>query len=395
MHTSPAFDLPPPDSDGQRVLQSLQAHLAESIDAAGGLLPFDRFMEAALYAPGLGYYVNGTRKFGEGGDFVTAPEVSPLFARCLARQCRQVLETLGGGDILEFGPGSGVLAADLLLELEHLGCLPDSYRLLELSPELRQRQRETLQARVPHLLERVQWLERLPAAGFRGLMLGNEVIDAMPVHRFRRDADGWSEYFVALGEEGLDGRWAAVASAGLGEALQAIEAEIDPLPVGYRSEVNLRLAPWLDALSGSLGQGALLLIDYGYSRREYYHPQREQGTLICHYRHRAYDDPLLLPGLADITANVDFTAVARAGQAAGFELAGFSTQAHFLAASGLDELVMSSDPAQLRDHLPLVQAVKTLTLPSEMGERFKVIGLTRGIGPALTGFALRDLRDRL
>lgn len=395
MHNNPAFELPPLDATSQRFLQRMQAHLVVAIEEANGRLPFDRFMEIALYEPGLGYYVNGTRKFGEAGDFITAPEASPLFARCLARQCRQVLQATGGGAILEFGPGSGIMAADLLAELQRLGCLPESYQLLELSPELRQRQQEALRARVPDLLDRVRWLDHLPGPAFKGVMLGNEVLDAMPVHRFRIETRGCSEQFVTLRDDQLISVWDTPTSPGLNAAVQSIIDEIGHLPVGYRSEINLRLAPWLQALAGSLQQGALLLIDYGYSRREFYHPQRADGTLICHYRHRAYSEPLLLPGLADITANVDFTAVARAGVDAGFELAGFATQAHFLAANGLDELVMASDPSQMRDHLQLVQGVKTLTLPSEMGERFKVIGLTKALDLALTGFAMRDLRDRL
>lgn len=394
MQTNPAFELPPIDAHAQQFLQGMRSHLVAAIEAAGGRLPFDRFMEIALYEPGLGYYVNGTRKFGEGGDFITAPEVSPLFAQCLARQCAQLLQASDDA-ILEFGPGSGIMAADLLAELQRLDRLPARYLLLELSPELRQRQQQTLQARVPDLLDRVHWLERLPEPGFKGVMLGNEVLDAMPVHRFRIEPEGLSEQFVTLQDDQVVSVWDTPASPGLEQAVQGVVDQVGPLPLGYQSEINLRLAPWLQTLAKRLQRGALLLIDYGYSRREFYHPQRAEGTLICHYRHRAYADPLLLPGLADITANVDFTAVARAGIDAGLALAGFATQAHFLAASGLDALVMTSDPAQLRDHLQLVQGVKTLTLPGEMGERFKVIGLSKGLDLAWSGFAMRDLRDRL
>lgn len=395
MHETEAQDQSPLDEAARQHLAAMHQLLLEEAGRQQGEIPFDRYMELALYAPGLGYYVNASRKFGSEGDFITAPETSPLFSQCLAHQCRQLLDAMGGGEILEFGPGSGVMAADLLAELERLDCLPERYLLLELSPELQRRQRETLQRKVPQLMDRVYWLERLPEAGFRGVVLGNELLDAMPVHRFRVDESGLQELSVAVDGQGLSPRWHPAVSTGLVEAVAAIEMDVGPLAVGYESEVNLRLGPWMQALAGRMQQGAVLLIDYGYSRGEYYHPERHTGTLICHYRHRAHADALLMPGLQDITANVDFTAVAEAGVDAGLELAGFTTQAHFLAASGLDELVMASDPARMKDHLQLVQGVKTLTLPSEMGERFKVIGLTRQLDVPLRGFAMRDLRDRL
>lgn len=395
MHDQQTQQSPFEDQDTRRHLDAMQHLLLEEAQRLQGPIPFDRYMELALYAPGLGYYVNASRKFGEAGDFTTAPEISPLYSQCLARQCRQVLDGIGGGDIVEFGPGSGVMAADLLAELDRLNCLPGRYLLLELSPELRARQRETLQARVPALMGRVQWLDRLPEPGFRGVMLGNELLDAMPVQRFRKTGDSLLEMFVSVTGEGLEVCWRPAASPGLAEAVAAIEGDIGQLAEDYESEVNLRLAPWLRAVAGLLQQGVMLLIDYGYSRREFYHPERDRGTLICHHRHRAHSDALVLPGLQDITANVDFTAVAEAGVAAGLSLGGFTTQAHFLAASGLDELVMASDPAAMVDHLKLVQGVKTLTLPSEMGERFKVIALCRDFPEHLRGFALRDLRDRL
>ena len=395
MHNKQAQDQPPTDAAATRHLAAMHRLLLEEAEYQHGEIPFDRYMELALYAPGLGYYVNRSRKFGQDGDFITAPETSPLFSQCLARQCRQVLDTIGGGDILEFGAGSGVMAADLLAELQRLDCLPEHYLLLELSAELRQRQHETLQQKIPGLMGRVHWLDRLPEGGFRGVVLGNELLDAMPVHRFRIDESGLQEQFVAVSEAGIEASWRAAISPGLTDAVSAIQADVGPLLVGYESEVNLRLGPWVRAVAEQLAQGVILLIDYGYSRREYYHPERGQGTLICHYRHRAHGDAFVLPGLQDITANVDFTAVAEAGVESGLELAGFTTQAHFLAASGLDELMMASDPNQMRDHLQLVQGVKTLTLPSEMGERFKVIALSRGVDEPLRGFAMRDLRDRL
>jgi len=369
--------------------------LAREIAAAGGALPFDRFMELALYAPGLGYYVNGRRKFGDAGDFVTAPEISPLFARCLAAQVGDCLQRLGGGDILEFGAGSGRMAADMLGELQARDSLPARYRILEVSPDLQQLQRETLASAVPALLPRVEWLDCLPAGGFDGVLVGNELLDAMPVHRFRRHARAWQELSVTRVDERLGDSWRPLHSPGLDSALEAVWPQADVVSDGYNSEVNLRLEPWLQAVAASLRRGYVLLIDYGYTRREYYHPERRQGTLICHFRHRAYADPYLLPGLQDMTANVDFTAVAHAAVASGFDVAGFTTQAHFLIDNGLDRLLADTDPADAKEHLRLMQGVKRLTLPSEMGERFKVIALARAAEPVLAGFRSRDLRDRL
>ncbi len=375
------------------------ARLAELIRgemaAQGGYLPFDRFMELALYAPGLGYYVAGARKLGAGGDFVTAPELSPLFSRCLAAQCAQILDLLGGGDVLEFGAGSGVMAADLLLELERLGRLPSAYRILELSPELRARQEATLEARVPHLLPRLGWLSAL-SRGFQGVVLANEVLDAMPVHRFRTGAAGTIEECCVSWEEGgwREG-FRSPVSPGLTHALRGIQERGLALEEGYQSEINLRLAPWVAALGASLGRGVALLIDYGYPQAEYYRPERTHGTLLCHYRHLAHGDPYWWVGLQDITAHVDFTALAEAGLAAGFTLAGYSTQAHFLLGCGLDGLLGAIDPADTETHLRAVQAVKRLILPQHMGERFQVLGLQKGMEATLRGFDLRDLRERL
>jgi len=385
--------LPNPEPAAQQHSERLTELIRAEITAGGGRIPFDRFMELALYAPGLGYYVGGSRKFGVAGDFVTAPEVSSLFGRCLARQCRQVLGALPGGDILEFGAGTGKLAADLLAELAALSRLPEHYLILELSPDLRQRQQAFLAERVPELLERVQWLDRLPQ-GFRGLVLGNELLDAMPVQRFRVAPGGLEEQFVTW-NDGFVPEYAEVTTQGLACALKRLQAQGLALTAGYASELNLRLGPWVRALAESMAAGAVLLIDYGYPRSEYYHPQRTMGTLMCHYRHRAHPDPFRLVGLQDITAHVDFTAVAEAGEAAGLALAGYTTQAFFLLSCGLDRLVADSDPSDAAAHLRLVQEVRRLTLPTAMGESFKVVGLTRGLDVPLMGFGLRDLRDRL
>lgn len=398
MNTSarrPHADLPALTDTELSLLGAMRERLADAVDAAGGALPFDRYMELALYAPGLGYYSNGRRKFGAAGDFVTAPELSPLFSRCLARQVAECLDLTGGGDVVEVGAGSGRMAADLLLELEALDALPARYRILELSPHLQGLQRETLEARAPHLAAGVEWLQDLPAAGFAGVLLGNELLDAMPVHRFRRQGAAWQELFVAREAGGLCDRWDEVRSPALADRLDTLWPDPARIGEGYTSEVNLRLPPWLQAVAGRMRRGYALLIDYGYSRREYYHPERSQGTLICHFRHRAYADPYRLPGLQDMTANVDFTAVAEAAVQAGFAVAGYATQAHFLIDSGLDRLLADSDPSDVRGQLKLMQGVKRLTLPSEMGERFKVMALARDAADALSGFRTRDLRDRL
>ncbi len=385
--------MPSPDPEARAHSARVQARLRTAIDA-GGAIDFAEFMEIALYAPGLGYYSAGAEKLGPGGDYVTAPERAPLFSRCVARQCAEALDALGGGTVLELGPGTGALAAEVLGELERAGVLPERYLLLERSAELRERQRATMAARVPHLLGRVRWLDALPE-GLEGVVLANEVLDAMPVHRFRVDEAGPRELAVVRDEAGF--AWRAVPpSPPVAEALERVRAELEwDWPPGYESELSLAVHPWVRSLADVLTRGTALLIDYGYPRREYYHPQRARGTLRCHYRHRAHEDPFLWPGLQDISAHVDFTAVAEAAQAAGLEVLGYTTQAHFLIAGGLMDYASASDPGQPAEHLPVAQQVKALTLPGDMGEAVKVIGLGRGTAPGLSGFALRDLRPRL
>ncbi len=387
--------LPTPDpiaaAHGTRLLDHIRAEIA----AAGGALSFARFMELALYAPGLGYYRAGTRKFGPGGDFVTAPELSPLFSRCLARQCREILAQLGGGAILELGAGTGIMAADILQELRALSELPERYFILELSGELRERQRQTLAERTPDLMQRVIWLDALPEPGLRGVVLGNEVVDALPVERFRITPNGPRRLEVIWTETGLE--WTEGAEdATVTAAVARIEAELNwCLPQGYSSEYVPQLNVWLRSITEPLAAGALLFVDYGYPRREYYHPERTDGTLLCHYRHRVHADPLLLPGLQDITASVDFTAVADAALAAGLEVAGYTSQNYFLFGCGLMELLTEVDSSDTVRYLEQVRQVKLLTLPGEMGDRFQAIALTRGLDIPLRGFAFRDERGRL
>lgn len=385
---------PEPDAEALAHSARVVEAVAREIEQAGGWISFRRYMDLVLYAPGLGYYAAGSRKLGADGDFVTAPEISPLFARCLARQCAEILAAVDGGELFEFGAGSGAMAAELLLELESLGCPLRRYRILEPSPELRQRQRETLSARAPNGLDRVEWVEALPRRPIAGVVLANEVLDAMPVQCFVLTERGVSERGVGLSDQGLT--WVErEAETVLRERVeQILEGRARPAP-GYRSELNPGLGPWLRSLAGLLESGAALLIDYGYPRHEYYAEERRDGTLLCHYRHRAHDDPFLWPGLQDITASVDFTAVAERAVDAGLAVAGYTTQAGFLIASGLDSVYQAALDARPEQLYALSQQVQRLTLPAEMGERFQVIGLTRGLDRSLSGFSLRDLAHRL
>jgi SAM-dependent MidA family methyltransferase len=368
------------------------AHIRAELDAAGGWLPFARYMELALYAPGLGYYAAGAHKLGAGGDFVTAPELSPVFARCLASQAGEVLATLGGGDIIELGAGSGALAVELLAELERQGRVPRRYLILETSPDLRARQQRAL-ARLPaHLAARVGWLERIPAQPLRGLIVANEVLDALPVERFRVGAAG----VEALGVGRAGAGFASVARPADAALARAVAELGVPLGVGYQSELCLRLAPWLAAIAAPLEAGVALFLDYGCARTEYYAPSRAGGTLACFHRQRCHDDPFINVGLQDLTASVEFTRVAEAGLAAGLDVAGYTTQAHFLLANGFEQHVAALratlDPASE----PLAaRAALRLVLPAAMGERFKCIALARGYPAPLAGFALRDFTAAL
>lgn len=372
--------LPAPSPDALAHSQKLTAHLLELIAAAGGWIPFSRYMEAVLYTPGLGYYAAGATKFGGAGDFVTAPELTPLFGRTLARAIAPVLAQTCG-DVLELGAGSGRLAADMLGELDRLGSPPRRYCILDVSADLVERQRHTLAAAVPHLLDRVVWLDALPAA-FTGVVLGNEVLDALPVE------------LVHWTHEGIQERGVVVAASGFALADRPVE---DPVlharavalapPAPYCSEIGLAAEALVASVGDALACGLALFIDYGFPAREFYHPQRAMGTLRVHYRHHALDDPFYLPGLCDLTAHVDFSAVARAGSAAGLALAGYATQASFLLNSGLTDLLMETSPADAAAYLPQANAVQRLVSPAEMGELFKVMALTRGEVPALAGFA--------
>lgn len=372
------IDLPEPGPDERLHSERLAALIRAEIDAAGGALDFARYMELALYAPGLGYYSAGAIKFGAAGDFVTAPELGFVFARCLARALAPTLRETRG-DILELGPGSGALAAQLLLELERLGSLPARYRLLERSADLRERQRATLAQHCAHLAKTVEWLDAPPNHGWRGCLIANEVVDALPVRLFALREAGLFERAVGVGAQGQFIWREHPADAALAESVANATTAVAALPRPYCSEVRPLLAPWLAEVTRSLEGGVAWFVDYGYARDEYYAPQRREGTLRCHYRHRAHDDPLILPGLQDITAWVDFDALAAAGAMAGFALDAYVTQAQFMIAHGLDE-VFAAAYAEAADDVAryrLCQEIKRLTLPAEMGTVFRLMALNR------------------
>ncbi|MBN9473619.1 MAG: hypothetical protein ABS43_07660 [Bordetella sp. SCN 67-23] len=375
-------DLDPASSAHSRLVAR---HLQARIRAAGGWLPFDRWMDEALYAPGLGYYAAGSAKLAEGGrrpsgDFVTAPELTPLFAQTLARQVAEVLEACGGLEVLEFGAGTGALAAGLLAALDELG-VPARYRIVEVSADLRDRQRARLAAHGG----RVEWLDTLPAS-FVGCVVANEVLDAMPVRLFHWTDAGLQERGVILqGDEGF--AWQDRAAPA--DLVQAVEARMPPLP-GYVSEINPQGEAFVRGMGAWLQAGAALLIDYGFSRAEYYHPQRMGGTLMCHLRHVAHADPLVAVGVQDITAHVDFTAMAEAAVEGGLEVLGYASQASFLMNAGLMDLLSRVDPADVPAYAQAVAPVQKLLSPAEMGELFKVLAVGRGLDRPLSGFGRGD-----
>lgn len=373
---------PAPAPDALAHSQALARHIAAVIEQAGGWIDFARYMELALYAPGLGYYSAGATKFGNSGDFITAPELSPLFAQALARQAAQILAASGGG-ILELGAGSGRLALTMLRALSQADALPERYSILELSADLRARQRTLFEREAPELLPRMQWLDALPER-FTGLILGNEVLDALPVHLVQHSDTGWQERGVAQAGDGFVWQERPLSEGPLLEAANALAVDGD-----YLTEIGLAGPALIRSLASGLARGALLFIDYGFPRAEYYHPQRGQGTLMCHYRHRAHADPFDLPGLTDITAHVDFTAVAEAGVDAGLSLLGYTSQANFLIGCGIADLLQGlspDDPAYMRQ----ASALQKLMSPAEMGELFKVIAFGRGLGLPLIGFAIGE-----
>jgi SAM-dependent MidA family methyltransferase len=389
--------LPPLEPDERAHSERVAAHIRAFIADRGGVIGFDAFMRLALYAPGLGYYSAGATKLGEGGDFVTAPEMSSLFSRCLARQTANILRNTGG-DVFELGAGSGRMAADILTELAALDCLPARYLILEVSADLAARQREQLSRLPPGIADRVQWLERWPEPPIRGVVLANEVLDAMPVERFvlRSQQGGIAVHALGVAVDGGGFAWRETSPTPelMHAVADIVEALPAPLPDGYVSEVCLSFQPWIASLAAHLEEGVALLIDYGLPRAQLYHPDRGAGTLRCHFRHRAHDDPFINVGLQDITAWVDFTRVAEAADSAGLEVHGFATQAAFLIGAGMESLLTTGmlaagDDSKARTQL--AGEARRLLLPGEMGEVFKVIALARGYESPLAGFSTQSL----
>jgi len=377
-------NLPIPDTAAQALSQQLTSVIHAEITAKGPI-SFARYMELALYAPQLGYYTGPAHKFGSRGDFTTAPELSPLYGECLAHQIQPILQHLEVADILEFGAGSGQLALNTLTALEKSNTLPDHYYILELSAELQQRQKKLLAEKIPHLLERIIWLQQLPE-NLQGVVIANEVLDAMPVERFQWQnqqakqlmVDWQNQQFVPITQP---------APANLSEKIAQLNIEFSE---NYSSEINLALKSWIAAIANFLQRGLVLIIDYGFPRHEYYHPDRSMGTLMCHYQHHAHDNPFFWPGLQDLTTHVDFTAVAEAAIAANLSVGGYTTQANFLLGCGLLAIAdnMNNDEKQ---QYSVAQQLKKLLLPGEMGELFKVMALTKNLSIPLIGFNLYNM----
>ena len=375
--------LPIPGAEAQKHSEQLCELIHLDIKLQGGWIPFSRFMELALYAHGLGYYSAGASKFGTAGDFTTAPELSSLFGRTFAHQLVEVM-TLTTPHILELGAGSGKLAIDILSELERINQLPVIYSILEVSADLRQRQQQLLSLHLPHLIERIQWLDALPEQ-ISGAVIGNEVLDALPVHLLHWTDSKLSERGVASNNNKFVWQDQTATTPTLLELAQQIS-----VPNHYLSEISLTARGLVSSLCERLSTGALIFIDYGFGHREYYHPQRSSGTLMCHYRHQAHDDPFYLVGLQDITAHVDFTAVAESAIDHGANLLGYTSQAHFLINGGITELISNVSPDNLSEYLPLSAQIQKLTSPAEMGELFKVIALGKGIDAPLRNFLTGD-----
>ena len=385
----PELPLPAPDAAAHSA--RVAARLRAEIVAQGGFLPFDRYMDLALYAPGLGYYAAGAAKLGTAGDFVTAPEMTPLYATALARQVAEILAVTAGREIVELGGGSGRLAADLLRALASRDALPSRYAMLEPSPDLRQRQRATIARDAAPHAPRVAWLDALPAT-IDGAVLANEVLDALPVHLVARRDGAWLERGVAWdgardaftwAERPAEARLAALATARF------------PADGDYLSEINPAAEALVEDVGRRIAHGAMVIVDYGFPASEYYHPQRDRGTLMGHYRHRAHDDPFLWPGLSDLTAHVDFSAIAAAGGRAGLEVAGFAAQAPFLLGCGILDALAATGAPDSAAYVKAAAPVQKLLSPAEMGELFKVLGLAKSAGIAWPGFSLVDRRHRL
>ncbi|SFE07905.1 class I SAM-dependent methyltransferase [Nitrosomonas sp. Nm166] len=385
--------LPPASEAALTHSHSVQTMIRDKIHAAGGWIPFEQFMNLALYAPGMGYYSSGATKLGSAGDFVTAPEISSLFSRTLAQQVIQISRQINQADILEFGAGSGKLALDLLLELEKSNALPRKYFILEISAELRQRQQILFADKAPHLTHMVEWLAQLPTQ-FNGTILANEVLDAMPVHIVAWHNNVLFERGVIWKNDQFAWQDRPIQNIELYHAASQLASLINPnddVTYSYVSEINLAATYFMRSLANILQQGVILLIDYGFGRDEYYHPQRSQGTLMCHYRHHAHDDPFFLPGLQDITSHMDFSAITAAAENTELVLLGYTTQAYFLINCGITEILAQTSVEDIHSYLPQANQLQKLVSPAEMGELFKVIAFGKNFSELLIGFKNGDM----
>ncbi|MDQ3195972.1 MAG: SAM-dependent methyltransferase [Pseudomonadota bacterium] len=395
-HRSP---LPEPGDHALRHSRRVRERIERDIADSGGWISFARYMELALYAPGLGYYSAGAAKFDASGDFITAPELSALFARTLARQFAPLLARTGDmadGDILELGAGSGRMALDLLTELESIGRLPRRYRILEISGDLAGRQRDLLVEHAPHLAERVEWLHTLPES-FSGVIVANEVLDALPTHLVVWREAGIDERGVAVEAGEFVWRDQPITGGRLLTAATRLQRRgcMSGNAGGYLSEINLAAGQLVASLANILVKGVVLLIDYGFGESEYYHAQRDRGTLMCHYRHHAHEDPFHLPGLDDMTSHIDFSAIAESGVSAGLRLAGYTTQAQFLINCGITELLETLAAGDPPGYASIARAAHKLLSPAEMGELFKVMALSKNWPEPLSGFTQGDKRRLL
>ena len=386
-------DLPVPGDLAQQHSEKLIALIKNEIDKNAGAISFQRYMELALYAPGLGYYAAGSNKLGEEGDFITAPEISTLFSQALANAIIPALDN--ASVILEVGAGRGRMAADILVYLQQQNKLPEEYWILELSADLRERQKNTIEETAPELLDKVKWLNSLPD-NFSGVVLANELLDAMPVQLFQKNENDISEVNVVWKEDKFSFQLQSSFDERLITRVKDIENELGAdLNSGYVSEVNFAAEDWIKSIAEQLQQGVIVLIDYGFPRHEYYHEQRSQGTLMCHYRHRTHPDAFVYPGLQDITAHVDFTAMADAALEANMRVIGYTNQVSFLMGAGIMELADLNEDGEIKEQIEITSQIKKLTLPHEMGELFKVIGFSKDCDISLPAFEFRDLREYL
>ena len=386
-------ELPTPGEEAQQHSEELIMLIKNEIDQNDGAISFQRYMELVLYAPGLGYYAAGSAKLGEEGDFVTAPEISSLFSQALANAIIPALDS--DQIILEVGAGRGRMAVDILVYLQQQNKLPKEYWILELSADLRERQKVTIEATVPELINKVKWLDTLPEQ-FSGVVLANELLDAMPVQLFQKKENDINEVNVVWCDDKFFFQLKSSFDERLIHRVKNIETELEQeFDSEYISEINFAAEDWIKSIAESLQQGVIILIDYGFPRHEYYHAQRTQGTLMCHYRHRSHPDAFVYPGLQDITAHVDFTAMADAALESGLNVMGYTNQVSFLMGAGLLELAALNDESEVQQQIELASQIKKLTLPHEMGELFKVIGFSKNCDISLPAFEFRDFRDSL